>query len=269
MIGKSIVDALKLVVPAIIIWGLFAWWNPLEDKFDLEFSVDSEEQLAEMLFESDFMQYVEIQNDTVDAAIREMMNRLNMANIESPYEYKVHVVKNEQVNAYAVIAGHVFLNKGLIEFAETPEEIAAVLAHEMGHIEHRHVLRRVVKELGIAIVFGIIAGEHGELLRQLGSDLLSKAFDRSQEEDADEFAFELLTKAKLKTTHLATFFKRLKKLEFSGSEHLELFNTHPNTSSRIQKALAYEPQIEFEEEPFEFDLKEVKKIIQRNSQFNH
>ncbi len=127
------------------------------------------------------------------------------------YDYKIHVVNNDQVNAFATIAGHLFVNTGFIEFVETPEEIVAVLAHEIGHIEHRHVIRKLVKELGIAIVFGVLTGDNGEFVSDMSRAMLSTGFDRGQEADADNFAFDLLTKVNLKPTHIATFFRRLKR----------------------------------------------------------
>lgn len=263
MAKKIILDIFKLLLPFAVLWGVFSYWNPLEDTFDIEFSVENEEQLAELLHADEITGMIEIHDDTLDAAMHEILMRLEKGIELTDYDYKIHVVKNDQVNAFATIAGHLFVNTGFIEFVETPEEIAAVLAHEIGHIEHRHVIRKLVKELGIAIVFGVLTGDNGEFVRDMSRAMLSTGFDRGQEADADNFAFDLLTKVNLKPTHIATFFRRLKEKGHDVPAFMELFSTHPNHNSRIKSAIEFPLPEDFEEDTLNIDLEALQTACKR------
>lgn len=84
--------------------------------------------------------------------------------------------------------------------------MAAVLAQEIGHVEQKHVVDRILKEFSLGILFTVIAGGDAVILQDIFRSLISAKFNRSQEEDADDFALRLLEKSKIRPSHMASFF---------------------------------------------------------------
>src|SRR5690606_24136018 len=118
------------------------------------------------------------------------------------------VGRNESVNAFALPGGNIVILSGLLEFSENPEEVAAVLAHEMAHVEKRHVVDRLLKEFGMQVVFGVLTGGDLVVLSEISRTVTSTFFDRRQEEEADEFALELLHRCNISPRALGTLFRR-------------------------------------------------------------
>ena len=96
---------------------------------------------------------------------------------------------------------------------------------------------------------------------KLGRTALSTAFERDQEEEADEFAADLLMSANLDPRVLATFFRRLKNEYGAYDERMEIFMTHPHHNSRIKAALEIELPDTFTSSPVDVDWNRVKESI--------
>ena len=77
----------------------------------------------------------------------------------NPYKFEVTVVKSDVVNAFALPGGYVVVFTGLMKKAETGEEVAGVLGHELNHVLQRHGMERIVKNLGLIAVVSIILGD--------------------------------------------------------------------------------------------------------------
>jgi len=137
-----------------------------------------------------------------------------------------------------------------------------VIAHEMGHIEHRDVVSRMMKEIGLTVFFSVLLKQNQNVITQVGKSVLSTAFDRNQEALADEFAFKLLSESGIKPTVLATFFQRLMKQNDSSNSKLELIMTHPLDSKRIKAASDYKIPKYFREKKInEQNWKKIKQAI--------
>ena len=90
------------------------------------------------------------------------------------YNYKIYVVDNPQINAFALPGGYIIVLRGLLEFTETPVELSAIIAHEMGHIEKKHIVKKLIRQFGIAI---LTSGDR-QILQALSSTIISTGFDR-------------------------------------------------------------------------------------------
>ncbi len=122
---------------------------------------------------------------------------------------------------------------GLIEFTESPEELAAVLAHEIGHAEKRHVVSKLVKELSIAVILTGLSNGDPSLVAKILKEIIGSSFDREQENEADQFGLRLLERADISPKNLARFFERLKAKDLDYDASLELLMSHPTTDKRI------------------------------------
>ena len=96
-----------------------------------------------------------LDNTLADSIIWVLSSRLKQQLVFSEYDYKIKILDNPQVNAFAIPGGRIYIYKGLISFCDTPEQFAAVLAHEMGHVEKRHVVSKLIKEFSLTILFSI------------------------------------------------------------------------------------------------------------------
>ncbi len=151
----------------------------------------------------------------------------------SPYEFDVRVIDGKMNNAFAMPGGRVFIFRGLIDFAENPDELAAVLAHEMAHVTHQHGTRAIVQGLGISFIFSVLLGDMGGgAIAAAGEILLRMSYSREAEDEADRSAIALLQKAGLKTNGLSSFFKRISEENGDLPAAMQLLSTHPSDESR-------------------------------------
>ncbi|MEM8799403.1 MAG: M48 family metallopeptidase [Pseudomonadota bacterium] len=115
------------------------------------------------------------------------------------------------VNAFALPAGHVVISKQLIDAADSPDEVAGVLAHEIGHTRYRHSMHALVDALGVFALLGALGGDFG------GLSELAVVLRRSRaaEREADAFALESLDAANISPEGFAAFFRRIDLENFS------------------------------------------------------
>lgn len=150
-----------------------------------------------------------------------------------PFEVELRVVDDESVNAFALPGGFVTVNIGLLQEAESGEEVAGVLAHELQHALLRHGTRRMLRELGMSAILGLLTGG-GDLqtLSGMASNLIGLSYDRDQESEADARGVELLRKAGIDASGLARFFERLAKSGDAAPP--ALLSTHPDPGDRAR-----------------------------------
>lgn len=172
------------------------------------------------------------------AALEKMVERLTGG--AGPENLKVAVVDFDVPNAFALPGGQVVIMRGLLKGAEGPDEVAGVLAHEIGHVIHRHPLRGVLRAAGFELLLSFVVGDVPiliELAVEGGGLLLALSYSREMEQQADDFAVDMLTRTKIGSAGLQAFFKRIAKLEHeitgeTGST-TSYFSTHPDTAGRI------------------------------------
>ncbi len=259
---KSILfDLLKLITLFGLIWAGFTFIPLFSiDKDDFSLSVEKEEKLGRILVDaitSDKKNKI-LHNPAIDSAIFVITKRLTDSIGLTDYEYHIKVIDSPVINAFTLPGGNIFIYSGLIKFSENPEEVAAVLAHEIGHAEERHVVQKLVKELGITVLFSAIGGNQGMVLKEIGRTAASTVFDREQEKDADNYAFKLLDKSGINPKALATFFRRLNSEVSEYNENMEILMTHPNNNSRIKASLEYKTSKKFKDKTFGLNWDKVK-----------
>ena len=124
------------------------------------------------------------------AALQHLTDRL-AATVDTPYRFKVRVAKSKVVNAFATPGGHIVILNGLIEKADSPEEVAGVLAHEMAHVIKRHPAKALIHAYGWSILIRAltgVSGSSGDLASGFALHLANASYSRSNEAEADETA---------------------------------------------------------------------------------
>ncbi len=261
--GKSIIrDLIILLIIFGFVWGAISLFPIFPKKVEL-LSIEKEQELGDMYLEMIMQspEYTELESNYIDSIVSLIGDSLIAALDETDYEYTFVILDDHMINAFSLPGGNLIITTGLLGFCDTPEELAAVMAHEMGHSEMRHVVSRLIKELGIAI---LTSGDQF-VMGEITKTLTSAGFDRNQERDADEFACELLEKASIEPRTLATFFRKLRdENDFALLDKFEIVSTHPNFASRIRQTLEYKPADDFNAEPMSIDWEKVKAELDRS-----
>jgi Zn-dependent protease with chaperone function len=200
--------------------------------------VEWEQKLGESAYH-DFLARREVMKEgPAVAAVTEMTHRLTDPIPENPYTFDITVVKSDVVNAFALPGGYIVVFTGLMKKAESSEEVAGVLAHELNHVLQRHGLERIVKQLGFVAVVSIVLGNQqglGGVMKQLGVELMTLKFGRAQETEADLMGLQLLHRAKINPNGMITFFQRLVEKD---EGRVEWLSTHPMSSARAERLKA-------------------------------
>lgn len=248
---KIIRDAVLLLVVFAVIWGVLAILIPDRTSDNGWISKDQEEKVAVHLVEIIESQFTVLEENPWQEGLDSMVQILQSKIPESKQpEYRVKVLDNSSINAFATLGGHIYFFTGLLEIAETPEEICAVLAHEMGHIEKDHVIKKLISEFGISIILGIATGGDTLLIREILKTLSSGVFSRKQEKEADEFALKTLNDAGISPRYLGIIFKRLQETQPEDLPDLTIISSHPSIKSRVRMSFEY-PLDDFEEVCYE------------------
>jgi predicted Zn-dependent protease len=169
--------------------------------------------------------------ETGVAALFELSSRLqDAAQLESPTT--VEVLDSEIPNALALPGGKVYVFSGLLDKARSPDEVAGVIAHELGHLARRDALRRIIAIGGTSYLVGFLFGDvtGASALVFASKALVGAAHSREQEAQADRFAAELLARLGRPARPLGELLTRISD---SREAALGLLHDHPLTTERL------------------------------------
>ena len=149
----------------------------------------------------------------------------------SKYPYRFHVARNDAINAFALPGGIIVVHTGLIQATRRPEELAGVLAHEIQHVEQRHSLEALVKDLGLRGLWLLVIGDIGSgALGRAALEITSLTFSRGAEQEADQRGFDMLVANGIDPSGMADFFSVM--AEKAGPTPPPLLSTHPASEDR-------------------------------------
>ena len=235
--GKAILQLILLVA-----FFLLAWFGLSQIDFtgrmDLEnLSEEQEQKLGDLMIENMIVRYVEVEKDTVDQVFNEFLDRICEPNDIEKKTIKIHIVNSSEINAFTFPGRHMVIFSGLIEYCENPEELLSVMAHEIAHMEHNHIMQKLTKEIGLAMILAMVGGESSaEIIKEVINTMSSRAFDRSYETEADASAVKYLENTGINPENFANFLFRLSQNEYD-IEILELLSTHPDSEDRAAEIL--------------------------------
>jgi len=177
-----------------------------------------------------------------DPAINARMQRIAarifpLAHRDFDVPYEVKVIDSKEVNAFALPGGPIYFYRGLIELAESDDEIAAVLAHEATHVSKHHSARQITDAQGKSTIAQLLLGGAGDLvqiLANIGLTLDQLKYSRDDESQSDEVGFKYLTEAGYAPEAMATFFRKMAAKSRGGGP--EWLSSHPLNRKRIEAA---------------------------------
>lgn len=176
-----------------------------------------------------------------EAAMRTLVARL-APSLDGPRKFEVRVVEKSIVNAFAAPGGTIVFFSGLIDQAESAEEVAGVLAHEMAHVVHRHGTQALVRHFALSTILTLVTGNDwgvGTVASSTGQMLLHLAHSRAAEAEADAAAVRILQAARVSSDGLTRFMARQEKIRPAGDRiaALHYLDSHPSLAER-REALA-------------------------------
>lgn len=228
LIKQSVISMLCFVA-VLLTFAQIDWMQV----FGLHHSI-IEEKLGDVYWDL-FSQTEEFikQEETV-APVDSMLSMLCHANGIDRDRVQLHLVKSEEINAYACPGDHLVVYTSLLGACDRPEELCGVLAHELAHITSGHVMRKLIKEIGIATLTVLVSGNGGgEAFGEVMRVLSSTAYDRSLEREADDLAITYLLQAGVDPRPLGDFLLRISEDEKLPS-FAEWISTHPDSEKRSQ-----------------------------------
>lgn len=233
--------------------------------------VNIEKSIGENVFKSSVDHSKLIDVPEVKNALTVIFDRFKVGLKDQPYEFNFYVIKNDELNAFALPGGYVVIHTGLILEAESPEELAGVIAHEICHVTERHAIERIISSLGIITVCQVFLGDVSGVAAIIvqGAQLISMMqFNQSQETEADVKGYELMKKAKISHLGFIDFFKRAQKKRAEMPEEIKatmsLISTHPPDENRIKKIMSLAVSDPYQPEKLDIPWEALKEALKNN-----
>ena len=251
---------LFLALPLLLLALLFWQSHNIAGWVASHISIENEQKLGELAFKQ-ATAGLKIRQSGLDAAtIQEMGTRLTKG---SRYTYQWYVADDPAINAFAVPGGYVVVNTGLIRAADTAEEVAGVLAHEVQHVELRHTLKNLVHTLGLRAALALALGDvSGSVLGDMAATLGELKFSRDLESEADQKGLAALRQAGIAPQGMVSFFDKLARQE-KGAAPADLLSTHPASEDRMKKLRGMiEEQGAWPSQPLPYDWATIKTLNQ-------
>ncbi len=211
-------------------------------------TIREEEEMSRAVMKVIIKHYELINDPLIVNYINQMGQKIVSALPPQPFDYHFYVIKNDAYNAFAIPAGHVFVNSGLLEAMENEEELAGILSHEIAHVVCRHISQKIerAQKIGIATLAGVAAG----ILLGVGGSMaaanaiaigstaagqsLELSYSREDEFQADQIGLVCLTKAGYNGEGLLSMLKKLWSRRWFGPAQMPTYlSTHPATEERM------------------------------------
>lgn len=234
--------AFNLFCLFLILLALSCAVNPVTGKKELSLISEGQEiSLGEETDREIRVQYGIYDDPTLEKYVRRVGEELVPHTHRPHLAYHFSILDTPVVNAFAVPGGYVYVTRGILALMNSEAELAAVLGHELGHINARHSVRRMSKlilvQLGLSVggalseTFAKISG-----VASLGIQLLFLKYSRDNERQADRLGVEYSRKSGFNPGEMVNFFASLQRLgDLSKGASLPGFlSTHPLNQERIQ-----------------------------------
>jgi beta-barrel assembly-enhancing protease len=173
------------------------------------------------------------------AALDRLIQRLTAAASSNPMQVRVSLLDWRLVNALAAPGGQIVLTRGLVQTAGSPDEVAGVLAHELGHALELHPETGIVRAMGLAAATQLLFAGSAGTVSNVGMVLTQLRYTRIAEREADAHAVRMLKGAGISAKGFGDFFERLEGKAPATPDKgrsvpgLDLIRTHPATAERI------------------------------------
>ncbi len=232
--GCSPPDRSRLGVALLAVW-LAAGCGTLSVPDERELGMEANREVRSKL--------TLLRDRVVNDYVAQLGAKLVAASGPQPFQYEFHVVEDDQINAFALPAGYIYVHTETLLQARNVSELAGVMGHEVGHVAKRHIAHNYNRQrntgiahqvlvIGAGVAGGSAAAGAANLLGGLAGIAYLNTFGREAESEADAFAVEVLPRAGYDPRGLVSFFETLARE--SGSGGPSFLSSHPAPADRIQ-----------------------------------
>lgn len=152
---------------------------------------------------------------------------------ETPYRFQIRCADSPEVNAFAAPGGLIVVFDGLLDRVRSTDLEAAIVAHEMQHVLHRHSIRAIFRAFAVQAVFALALGDVSSLAAQLAGGVTSLHYQRADEDEADRHTVQLLHKAGFDAEAMPAMLETLEKATRDNPQLPEWISSHPDIKERI------------------------------------
>lgn len=151
------------------------------------------------------------------------------------FSWRLRIINDDKtLNAFCTPGGYIYVYTGLIKYLDSEDELAGVLAHEIGHADLRHSTSQMTKSYGVDALLGLIGGEDDyTMLKNITESVIGLKFSRSNESDADKASVTYLCSTDYAADAGAKFFEKMQAAG-TGSSTPVWLSTHPDPKDRIE-----------------------------------
>ncbi len=197
----------------------------------------TETELGEKMYQS------MMQGETIDKERTKLLQEFARSmQLSNNYPIKLTVVKNKEVNAYAIPGGNIVVYSGIIKAMKSPDELAALLGHETAHINERHSLRSILRSAATGLIVSVVLNDISgvfSIVVENAEGLRTMHFSRGIEKNADEEGMKILVKNNIHPLAMKKLMQRLKENSPEIPEVLSFMQSHPATDERIKHATEF------------------------------
>jgi Zn-dependent protease with chaperone function len=233
MVWNSIVYGIGFIALLLV---LFVWqYDNVMTWVASQVSLETEKKIGDSILKSLRLQGDLLDNGAAVDAVKKVGNQLTQG---SRYHYQWFVMRDDAINAFAVPSGIIIVNSGLLKKADSVNELAAVLAHEVQHVERRHALKNMLNSAGVASVVLMVLGDANAVMMVIAQQVSSQYFSRQVEAEADLKGAELLNQKHIDASGMVSFFKKMDAV-YKDTEDNSVpgwLSSHPETLARIKFA---------------------------------
>jgi Zn-dependent protease with chaperone function len=208
-----------------------------------------------------------LKNEKVNAGATALLNDFD-AHMKVPTDYPIHitVVNSATKNAFALPGGEIVVYSGMLNSMNTYPELIALLGHETGHIQYRHSLKLMIKNISLVFIVRSFFDGYNDLAGLLASRAAAfqqLSYSREAEEDADRFGYNTMKLNRTDPRGMVALFDHLKQDNDAGNNIPEFLLTHPKIENRIkiiEEKLNGDTGVYIMDQRLNSDWKKIKEI---------
>ena len=226
--------------------------NPVTGERDFVLmSEDAELEMGRKYYSQILQSQTLYQDPKIQSYVQSIGDSLAELSHRSDLIYRFTVLDSPDVNAFALPGGYIFINRGLMAYLSSEEELAAVLGHEIGHVTARHSVRQISQAQVLSIISYAVAREAGSAagdLANIASGALVAGYGRDMELQADSLGAEYMAKQGYSALGMIDTISVLKEHELYSTEvskrrgsnqqtYHGIFASHPSNDSRLKEVI--------------------------------
>jgi len=236
MLKKMGVNVLSLVLMAVILTGCSTEYNlATQQQETLMYTSEREVALGDSVAQAVEKKYEVVEEVDENERVKKILDRIVEVCDRKDILYFIHVLDDDMMNAVSLPGGYIYVFKGLMDKVDSDDQLAGVIAHEIGHITARHGVKKIQSAYG-AIALQVLSTEAGGDVAAGVNVALNTLFSEYSQEDefeADRLAVKYMKKAGYNPEGMVEFLKKLQGEQKKDIRPYIYWKTHPNLSKRI------------------------------------